>query len=287
VNQLLNLYTPRWDDYELLDSGDGLKLERFGSYQFVRPEATALWKPALSPAIWDAAHGVFAGGQWNFRKPVDARWQMHYNDIRFWSETTPFRHLGVFPEQAAQWDWLRACIVSANRPIKLLNLFAYTGIASLVAASVGAQVTHVDSAKNTVAWARENAELSGLSDRPIRWIVDDALKFTEREVRRGVKYDAILMDPPPFGHGTKGEVWKFEKSLHPLLDACRAVLSAAPLLLLITAYTTKTTVPSLAHNLTHTMEGLDGVVEAGTLSTREQHSGRTIPLAMFARWQSR
>jgi 23S rRNA (cytosine1962-C5)-methyltransferase len=286
MTQPLNLYTPRWGDYELLDSGDGLKLERFGVYRFVRPEANAVWQPNLEPSVWDTAHGIFANGKWAFPRPIEARWQMRYNDLRFWSEATPFRHLGVFPEQAAQWDWLRERIVGADRPIKLLNLFAYTGIASLVAASAGAHVTHVDSAKNTVAWARENAELSSLSDRPIRWIVDDALKFAEREVRRGVKYDAILMDPPPFGRGAKGEVWKFEKSMPLLLDACRAVLSESPLLVLITAYTAQTTAPSLYHNLTHMMNGFDGAVESGTLSTREQNTGRAIPLAMFGRWQS-
>ncbi len=283
---MLRLFTPHWDDYELLDSGHGLKLERFGKYQFVRPEAQAAWKPALSVKVWDAAHAAFADGEWRFRQPIEPRWQMHYKDVRFWSEATPFRHLGVFPEQAAQWDWMVERIKTADRPIRLLNLFAYTGIATLMAAAAGAQVTHIDSAKNTVAWARENAELSGLSDRPIRWIVDDALKFTEREVRRGVKYDAILMDPPPFGHGAKGEVWKFDKSLPLLLDACRAVLSETPLLVMITAYTAQATPSSLDSDLAQMLSGYRGRTESGTLSTRERSGGRSLQLAMFARWHT-
>ncbi|MFN8374699.1 MAG: class I SAM-dependent methyltransferase [Anaerolineae bacterium] len=278
-----DLIAPRWEDYELLDSGDGLKLERFGRYRFIRPETEAVWKPRLPQSRWAEADGVYANSQWQWRKPVEARWRLHYGAIQFWCEATPFRHLGVFPEQAAQWDWLREQ-TAGHSPVRVLNLFAYTGIASLVAASAGAQVTHVDSAKNTVAWARENAELSGLAERPVRWIVDDALKFTEREARRGVKYDAILMDPPPFGHGAKGEVWKYEKSMPLLLDACRAVLSDSPKFIILTAYNSLVTPASLHADLTRLMSGYRGQVEAGTLSMRESSGERAIKLALFARW---
>lgn len=287
VNPCLHrLVAPLWDDYELLDSGHRLKLERFGQYQFVRPEPQAVWKPALAEAAWRNAHGVFENGAWRFTQAIEARWQMRYGDIRFWAEATPFRHLGVFPEQAAQWDWMRERIAHAQHPPRVLNLFAYTGVATLVAARVGAQVTHIDSAKNTVVWARENAALSGLAGSPIRWIVDDALKFTEREARRGVRYDGVLLDPPPFGHGVKGEVWKFEKSLPLLLAACREVLSPTPLFIILTAYTTQATPASLHRDVAQMMQGLKGQVEAGTLATRESSGRREIELAMYARWCS-
>ena len=230
----INLLVPgNWADYELLDSGAGAKLERFGPYRFVRPESGAIWPRTLPEREWAAADGVFAtadeegAGRWEFRRPVDARWAMRYGDLRFWAQPTPFRHLGVFPEQASQWDWISGLIRAAGRPLRVLNLFGYTGLATLAAAAAGASVTHVDASQKAMAWARENQTLSGLADRPIRWLVDDALKFVRREVRREARYDGLIIDPPKFGRGPKGELWKLEESLPELLDACRSLLERA------------------------------------------------------------
>ncbi len=230
----INLLVPaRWADYALLDSGAGAKLERFGPYRFVRPESGAIWPRTLPEREWAAADGVFAtadeegAGRWEFRRPVDARWVMRYGELRFWVQPTAFRHLGVFPEQASQWDWMIGLIRGARRPIKVLNLFGYTGLATLAAAAAGASVTHVDASQKAMAWARENQTLSGLADRPIRWLVDDALKFVRREVRREARYDGLIIDPPKFGRGPKGELWKLEESLPELLDACRSLLERA------------------------------------------------------------
>ena len=179
-----------WNDYALLDSGNGAKLEQFGPYRFVRPEAQALWTPALSENVWKSADAIFhgdaqeEGGKWQVTRPLEPQWSMRYRDIRFWARATSFRHLGVFPEQAAQWDWIQNVIQRANRPVRILNLFGYTGLATLMAAQAGASVTHVDASKQSIAWAKENQHLSGLEEKPIRWIVDDALKFVEREGRR-------------------------------------------------------------------------------------------------------
>jgi 23S rRNA (cytosine1962-C5)-methyltransferase len=226
------LESTRWKDYALLDSGDGMKLERFGKYILARPESQAMWKRALD-SEWKNAHAVFvstgeeSGGHWDFRKKVEERWEMRYEldfdltprppllkgegGLKFWTMTTPGRHLGVFPEVAAHWDWCSRLIAGAKREVNVLNLFGYTGLASLAAAAAGAKVTHVDASKKSVNWARENQALSKLDEKPIRWIVDDALKFVQREVKRGVKYDGIILDPPKFGRGPKGEVWEVYK----------------------------------------------------------------------------
>jgi 23S rRNA (cytosine1962-C5)-methyltransferase len=216
------LFSPHWTDYELMDSGDGQKLERFGPYLFARPEMQALWKKALPVEKWQAAHAYFepsgeeSGGHWKFKKPVNEKWEMTYplvgaageRGLRFTAMTTPGRHLGVFPECAAHWDWTAEKInqktKNKNGQVNVLNLFGYTGLASLAAAAAGAKVTHVDASRKSVTWAHDNQILSGLEQKPIRWIVDDALKFVEREGRRGVKYDGILLDPPKFGRGPKG-----------------------------------------------------------------------------------
>src|ERR1043165_175344 len=229
------LESARWTDYALLDSGDGLKLERFGKYVFIRPESQAMWKRSLE-VEWKNAHAVFvptgeeSGGHWDFKKKVEEKWEMDYSlplsptplPLRFWAMTTPGRHLGVFPEVAAHWDWFSDLIAQANREVNVLNLFGYTGLASLAAASAGAKVTHVDASKKSVSWARENQALSKLEDKSIRWIVDDASKFVQREARRGAKYDGIILDAPKFGRGPQGEVWEGYKSLPDLFSACRA-----------------------------------------------------------------
>ena len=309
------LESSNWKDYALLDSGDGLKLERFGKYAFVRPESQAMWKRSLD-SEWRNAHAVFqptgeeSGGHWEFKKKVDEQWEMEYGLsltpspsprfdfanaplsakgreglLRFWAMTTPGRHLGVFPEVAAHWDWFSELVAQSKREISALNLFGYTGLATLAAASAGAKVTHVDASKKSVSWARENQGLSGLGDKPIRWIVDDALKFVQREARRGVKYDGIILDPPKFGRGPKGEVWEVYKSLPTLLEACRECLSDKPLFVVTTIYAVRASAIHVAQAMQDMMNGFGGKIDMGELVTREQSAGRLLSQAVYARWE--
>ena len=284
------LESDNWQDYELIDSGEGQKLERYGQYVFSRPEAQAIWKKNAAPQIWQNAHAVFqptreeSGGHWQVRKPLPERWQMNYGDLKFWAMTTPGRHLGVFPEVAAHWDWISESIRGANRQIKMLNLFGYTGLASLMAAKAGASVTHCDASKKSVGWAKENQVLSGMADAPIRWIVDDALGFVEREGRRGNTYDGIILDPPKFGRGPKGEVWEVYESLPRLLEACRAILSPKPLFVVLTMYAVRASGVHLYYSLEEMMGKGSGEIEVGELVTREKSAGRMISHAVFARW---
>ena len=299
------LESPNWHDYELLDTGEGLKLERFGPYTFIRPEVQAMWKKCLPVKEWEKAHAIFqptneeSGGHWVFKKKVEERWEMHYDlapgtkdqkekQIRFWAMTTPGRHIGFFPETAAQWEFITEAIRLKNvqTPIKVLNVFGYTGIASLTAAAAGAQVTHVDASKKSVTWARENQALSKLEDAPIRWIVDDALKFVEREGRRGAKYDGIILDPPKFGRGPKGEVWEVYKSLPDLLKDCSAILSDRPLFMIVTAYAIKTSAIHIEQALQDVVSNFKGNMDRGELVTRERSAGRLLSQAVFARWRA-
>ncbi len=306
------LESARWQDYALLDSGDGLKLERFGNYVFVRPESQAMWRPVLTHE-WKQAHAVFmptgeeSGGHWDFKKKVVEKWEMHYpltlapsslGDLKFWVMTTPGRHLGVFPEVAAHWDWFSELIHhrvhtpapgagagGEHREVNVLNLFGYTGLATLAAAAAGAKVTHVDASKKSVGWARDNQALSKLTEAPVRWIVDDALKFVQREARRGVKYDGIILDPPKFGRGPKGEVWEVYKSLPALLSACRECLSKDPLFVVTTLYAVRASAIHVAQAMEDMMAGLEGKIEMGELVTREQSAGRLLSQAVYARWE--
>jgi 23S rRNA (cytosine1962-C5)-methyltransferase len=290
------LESPRWEDYALLDSGDGQKLERFGRYVFMRPESQAMWKPALT-SEWKNADAVFipsgeeSGGHWELKRKIETKWEMKYpllqgeRWLKFWAMTTPGRHLGVFPEVAAHWDWFSQLIVNAKREVNVLNLFGYTGLATLAAASAGAKVTHVDASKKSVGWARENQTLSRLTERPVRWIVDDAVKFVQREARRGVKYDGIILDPPKFGRGPKGEVWEVYKSLPSLLETCRACLSENPLFVVVTIYAVRASALHAAQALDDMMKGFDGKIEMGELVTREQSAGRLLSQAVYARWR--
>lgn len=284
-----------WSDYALLDSGGGAKLERFGRYSFVRPEPQAFWSRALPAKAWETADGIFAGGddgddggsgRWQFKRTLEERWMMRYKDIRFWARATSFRHLGVFPEQAVQWDWMSELIERAGRPIRVLNLFGYTALATLMAARAGAQVTHVDASKQILTWARENQELSGLQDRPVRWIIDDALKFVQREGRRQSRYDGLIIDPPKFGRGPKGEVWKLYESLPALLSACRAVLSERPLFTVLTAYAIRTSALSLHYALDEMFAGYHGTLTSGEMVNVEQSAGRMLSTAIFSRWEA-
>jgi 23S rRNA (cytosine1962-C5)-methyltransferase len=295
------LESSHWTDYALLDSGDGLKLERFGEYIFVRPESQAMWKRSLD-AEWKQAHAVFqptgeeSGGHWDFKKKVDEKWEMRYildpsfvekGELRFWAMTTPGRHLGVFPEVAAHWDWISGLIAQSKREINLLNLFGYTGLATLAAAAAGAKVTHVDASKKSVSWARDNQGLSNLTDKPIRWIVDDALKFVQRETRRGVKYDGMILDPPKFGRGPKGEVWEVYKSLPTLLQACRDCLSNDPLFVVTTIYAVRASAIHVAQTMEDMMDEFGGEITMGELVTHEQSAGRLLSQAVYARWESK
>jgi len=257
-----------------------------------------MWKRSLNEE-WKKADAVFvptgeeSGGHWDFKRKVDEAWEMHYpllhsvNGLKFKVMTTPGRHLGVFPEVASHWDFVADLVKKADSTPKVLNLFGYTGLASLAAAAAGAQVTHVDASKKSVTWARENQELSGLSDAPIRWIVDDALKFVQREARRGVKYDGIILDPPKFGRGPKGEVWEVYKSLPNLLESCRECLSDHPLFVIVTVYAVRASAIHVAQAMDDMMSGFGGKVEMGELLTREQSAGRLLSQAVYARWEAR
>ncbi len=282
-----------WRDYELLDSGEGAKLERFGPYLFVRPEHHAVWRRKLPPERWQAAHAEFratagdeTGGRWQVRKDVPETWTMRYKQLAFQAHFSSSRHLGVFPEQAAHWDWMAERIQAANRPVKVLNLFGYTGLATLAAAAAGAQVTHVDAAKKSVTWAHENQALSGLESRSVRWIVDDAVKFVEREARRESFYDGIILDPPKFGRGPKGEVWEFFDLLPTLLQTCRSILQPRPLFLALTAYAIRASALSLYYAIEELFAGAGGSTECGELVVPDRSGQRLISLAIYARWKA-
>jgi 23S rRNA (cytosine1962-C5)-methyltransferase len=287
--------TPEWAEYELLDSGEGKKLERFGEYVLVRPEQQARWAAALPAARWYAADGEYvkAGngprGEWKFRKPIPARWAMQRGDLKFWVQPAPSGHVGVFPDQACHWDWIAEVTRRTARPVKVLCLFGHTGLATLAAAAAGAEVTHVDASRKAVAWARENQSLSGLSERPIRWIVEDALTFVRREARRGNRYDGMMLDPPKFGRGPDGEMWKLEDSLPELLGVCGKVLSASPVFVLLNVYTTVLTrgrieqeAEALRGWLKEMLGDLRPSITAGELAL-EDGAQRRISASVFAR----
>jgi len=293
TSQINLLLSDKWMDYELLDSGDGQKLERFGRYVFARPEVQAIWKKSLPIERWQAAHAIFqpsgeeSGGHWQFTTQVPERWVMNYGNLKFWAQTTPGRHLGVFPEGAAHWDWMSDLIQSASRPINVLNLFGYTGLATLTAAAAGASVTHVDASRKAISWARENQSLSGLEEKPIRWIVEDALKYVQREGRRGVKYHGLIIDPPKFGRGPKGEVWDVYKSLPILLDACRLLLDKKPLFAALTVYAVKASSVHIRTVLEEMLDGFSGNFDAGELVTQESSGDRLLSSAVYARWENK
>lgn len=304
------LTTPGWEEYALLDSGNSMRLERFGEFTLARPDPQAIWQPDSDPSAFEkTADIVFEktssnNGKWVYNRQVPDKWLIQYNDISFWAKPTPFKHTGIFPEQKIQWDWMRTIIENRiskidNGTLKIedrkieknidpqpsiLNLFAYTGIASLIAAKAGAKVTHVDASKPSIAWAKENQIASGLTDKPIRWILDDALKFVGREVKRDVFYDGIIMDPPVYGHGPNGEVWDFNSSFPQLLSLCRQVLSEKPLFILINAYALSSSAIMLQNMLEDTTKGLKGVIEVGELALEEQKRKRLLSTGIFGRW---
>jgi 23S rRNA (cytosine1962-C5)-methyltransferase len=287
------LTSPEWKDYTLLDSGNGYKLEQLGPHRLIRPEAEAIWKPALPDKEWKLAQAEFKpspeenGGHWEMKRPLPERWGVEYRGLRAWAQLSASRHVGVFPEQGSGWDWIEGQVKSAGRPVKVLNLFGYTGMATLAAARAGAQVTHIDASPKAIAWARDNQVLSGLAERPIRWIVDDALKFVEREARRGSLYEGLVLDPPKFGRGPKGEVWEFYKLIPELLQACRQALSARPRFVLLTAYAVKASALTLQYAVQEMMAGLSGEICAGEIALVEKSAGRLLSTAIFTRWSEK
>ena len=281
--------THAWADYALLDSGGGRKLERYGRHTVVRPEPQCWWSPR-DPAAFDQADAVFdpddedEAGRWRFAGRSIESFPLAWRDVRFTGRFTPFRHLAFFPEQAANWDWLDGRIRRRDRP-RVLNLFGYTGVATLACAAAGAEVTHVDASKKSVAWARENAELSGLGDRPVRWIVEDARKYVAREVRRGSKYQGIILDPPKYGRGPTGEVWRLFEDLPGLLKDCTALLADDADFLLLNAYAARISGLSLAHLMAEATCERSGQIEWGELALSEDGpDARAIGLSFFARW---
>jgi len=279
-------------DYALLDSGNGRKLEQYGPYVIERPEGQAIWQPALSPSEWAKADAVFTGdtdeegmGRWRFpREPLGETWPMKHDGIDYLGRFTSFRHVGVFPEQGSHWSHMEGLIRRAGRPVKVLNLFGYTGLASLVAARAGAEVTHVDASKKAIGWARENQQLARLADKPIRWICEDAMKFVEREERRGNRYDIILFDPPAYGRGPKGEVWQLFDDLPVMADICREILSPKPLAVVLTAYSIRASFFAIHALMRDTFAGMGGEVQSGELVIREKSAGRALSTSLFSRW---
>jgi 23S rRNA (cytosine1962-C5)-methyltransferase len=283
-------YPANWKDYTLLDSGDGFKLEQYGPYRLMRPEPEAVCKPALPESEWQKADASYKpspeenGGHWVFRRDFPGKWLMQYGDLRFQAQLSGSRHVGVFPEQACQWDWLAELMRTSKAKPKVLNLFGYTGLASLAAVNAGALVTHVDASKKVVLWAKENQVLSNIDQSSIRWIVDDAVKFVQREARRNSLYDGIILDPPKFGRGPRGEVWEFYKLLPTLLQACRDVLKPKPLFVQLTAYAVKASSITLLQAVDEMMRGFEGITTGGEIGLREQSAGRFLSTAIFARW---
>jgi 23S rRNA (cytosine1962-C5)-methyltransferase len=284
--------TRGWADYALVDSGAGRKLERYGRFRVVRPEPQCLWTPSLPVAEWEAADAVFDptdeedAGRWKLKGEPPQTWPLGWGAVRFHGRFTSFRHLAFFPEQAANWEWLDAAVRSAGGEPKVLNLFGYTGVASLVVAAAGAAVTHVDASKRAVGWARENAELSGLAERPIRWITEDARKYVEREVRRGSKYEGIILDPPKYGRGPAGEVWRLFEDLPELVSLCAQLLSENAKFLVLNAYAERISGAALSGLLAQALEGRGGRIEWGELALVQAEPAREIGMSFFARWQA-
>lgn len=288
--KLTTLIGEPWSDYGLIDSGHGLKFERYGPHRFVRPEPQAMWAPSLPE--WDS-DGAFVpgsdedgGGRWIFEREVPKNgWTLGWDDISFTAQTTPFRHLGFFPDMMPVWDWARGKLVGKSAP-SCLNLFGYTGVGSLALASAGATVTHVDASKKSVEAAKGNAKLSGLSDKPIRWLIDDATKFTAREVRRGKRYDGIILDPPKYGRGPEGEVWQLENDLAGLIANVRALVDENSSFVFLTVYAIRMSALSIGELLRQSFADLPGTVECGELGVREEARGLTLPTAIWARWSA-
>ena len=278
-----------WKDYEVIDCSKGEKLERWGDYILVRPDPQVIWDTPRKEKGWHKMNAHYhrskkGGGEWEFFD-LPQQWSIHYRSLTFQLKPFSFKHTGLFPEQAAYWDWFSELIKKAGRPVKVLNLFAYTGGATIAAAAAGASVTHVDASKGMVTWAKENAASSGLADAPIRWIVDDCVKFVEREIRRGNHYDAIIMDPPSYGRGPKGEIWKIEESIHPLVKLCAQLLVDKPLFFLINSYTTGLQPAVLSYLIGTELKRFPGKVTADEIGLPVSSNGLTLPCGASGRFE--
>lgn len=280
----------KWKDYEVIDCSKGEKLERWGDYLLIRPDPQVIWDTPRKDRNWRQISGHYhrskkGGGEWEFFD-LPKQWSIQYRELTFNLKPFNFKHTGLFPEQAANWDWFSKKIKTAGRPVKVLNLFAYTGGATLAAASAGAAVTHVDASKGMVGWAKENAVSSGLKDAPIRWLVDDCVKFAEREIRRGNHYDAIIMDPPSYGRGPKGEIWKIEDSIHSFIKLCVRLLSDKPLFFLVNSYTTGLAPAVLTYMLATELKPFHGSVESQEIGLPVSKTGLILPCGASGRWEA-
>ena len=280
-----------WEDYKIIDMADGQKLEKWGDVILSRPDPQIVWKNKSYPEEWKKANAIYSrsktgGGSWEYKKKVPSAWQIKYKDLTFNIKPMGFKHTGLFPEQAVNWDWMRDKIKNSKREIKVLNLFAYTGGTTVACLSAGASVCHVDSSKGMVTWAKENVTSSGLADKKVRYIVDDVVKFVNREIRRGNKYDAIIMDPPSYGRGANGEVWQFENNIYDLVELCTKVLSDKPLFFLINSYTTGISSSVLSNILNLTIsKRYKGKVESGEIGLPMEKSSLVLPAGIYGRWE--
>ena len=280
-----------WKDYEIIDMANGEKIERWGNITLIRPDPQIIWKNKSFPNEWKKANAKYirsntGGGGWDYKKRLPESWQIKYKNLTFNIKPMGFKHTGLFPEQAVNWDWMINKIKNAGREIKVLNLFAYTGGATVACLSAGASVCHVDSSKGMTTWAKENVESSGLRDRPVRFIIDDVIKFVQREIRRGNKYDAIVMDPPSYGRGKNGEVWQFENNIADLVELCEQVLSENPLFFLINSYTTGISSKVLENLLEFNMKKYKGKITSGEIGLPMRNSKLILPCGIYGRWEN-
>lgn len=287
MSSIHTLINTGWDDYELIDSGNGEKLERFGKYTLVRPDPQLIWNPTLTRQEWEKADALFTRitedkGTW--QKTMPEKWEMHYKNLTFICKLSPFKHTGVFPEQSLHWDFIMQSIEKANRETTVLNLFGYTGIASLAAAAAGAKVTHIDASYPAIGWGRENQALSKLEEKPIRWILEDCVRFVQREIKRGVKYDGIIMDPPKFGHGPKGERWQFEDMFGKLMELTTQILSPDPIFFLVNAYAISASSIMLGNVLSDHLGKYAGSLESGELLLKQTAGNRLVSTGIYAKW---
>lgn len=280
-----------WKDYEIIDMASGEKLERWGNIKLIRPDPQIIWKNKSIPSEWKLANARYnrsntGGGAWEYSKRLPESWQVKYKNLTFNIKPMGFKHTGLFPEQAVNWDWMINKIKQSKRDIKVLNLFAYTGGATVACLSAGASVCHVDSSKGMTTWAKENVESSGLREKPVRFIIDDVVKFVQREIRRGNKYDAIIMDPPSYGRGKNGEVWQFENNIADLVELCTQVLSDDPLFFLINSYTTGISSKVLANLLELNMKRYNGKITSGEIGLPMKNSKLVLPCGIYGRWEN-
>ena len=280
-----------WKDYEIIDMASGEKLERWGNIKLIRPDPQIIWKNKSIPSEWKSANARYnrsntGGGAWEYSKRLPESWQVKYKNLTFNIKPMGFKHTGLFPEQAVNWDWMINKIKQSKRDIKVLNLFAYTGGATVACLSAGASVCHVDSSKGMTTWAKENVESSGLREKPVRFIIDDVVKFVQREIRRGNKYDAIILDPPSYGRGKNGEVWQFENNIADLVELCTQVLSDDPLFFLINSYTTGISSKVLANLLELNMKRYNGKITSGEIGLPMKNSKLVLPCGIYGRWEN-